>query len=282
MPKSVDPATSASQNPPEPASEPINLASANVIRSLRNLTIASLLLAGVAAILSASAVMIARGNLHFGTEADFNQKAQAYLLANPDIIAQSVAAAQANKQAVQADNAAAALERQREEIFNDPATPVGINAKGDVGLVEFFDYNCPYCRKAEPIIDALEAADHGVRLIYKEFPILGPGSIFAAKAALASQKQGKYLAFHKAMMTYVGSITETSVLEIAATVGLDVEQLKKDMTGSALDEQLARNFDLASTLDINGTPGFIAGKQVVHGLADAAAMQQLIAAARQK
>ena len=282
MPKSNDPVVAPTENPPEPASGPMNPVSANAIRSLRNLTIASLFLAGVAAILSASAVMIARGTIQLGAEADLDQKVRAYLLANPELIVQSVEAAQANEKAAAADNAAAALEKQHDEIFNDPATPIGINAQGDVGLVEFFDYNCPYCRKAEPIIDALEEADHGVKLIYKEFPILGAGSTFAAKAALASQKQGKYLPFHKAMMNHFGSITETSVLEIAATVGLDVEQLKRDMTSSALDEQIARNFDLAETLDINGTPGFIAGKQVVHGLVDAEAMKQLIATARQK
>jgi protein-disulfide isomerase len=130
------------------------------------------------------------------------------------------------------------------------------------------------------MLDELEQADKGLRLVFKEYPILGPGSVFAARAALASQKQGKYLAFHKAMMAYKGQITEGSSLEIAAQVGLDVERLKKDMEDPKIDEAIKRNVALAEALRISGTPTFIAGKEILRGLADADTMKQLIDSAR--
>jgi protein-disulfide isomerase len=166
-------------------------------------------------------------------------------------------------------------------IFNDAASPVAGNPKGDVTLVEFFDYNCPYCRKAAPIIEELARGDPNLRLVFKEFPILGPGSTFAARAALASQKQDKYLAFHNAMMAYPGSIRETSTLEVAANVGLDVARLREDMEDPAIKQSIDRNLALAEDLRITGTPSFVAGKEIARGLADLEAMKELIAKARQ-
>ena len=224
--------------------------------------------------------MIVTGIIHIGIDSDFDRQARAFILGNPEVIVQSVQAADALSKAAEENELTALLMQKHDEIFNDPAGPVGVNANGDVTLVEFFDYNCPYCRKAVPVLDAQEQADKGVRLLYKEFPILGPGSTFAAKAALASRKQDKYLAFHNAMMTYSGSITETSALEVAVSVGLDVEQLKNDMTDPAIETALAQNVALAEALRITGTPGFVAGKEIVHGLAGPDEMKQLIDRAR--
>lgn len=128
----------------------------------------------------------------------------------------------------------------------------------------------------------LEAGDRGLRIVFKEFPILGPGSEFAARAALASRKQDKYMAFHKAMMSHTGKIDEGSVLEIAADLGIDVAQLKKDMDDPAIEQAIASNLDLAEKLRITGTPGFVAGKETVQGLAPLSSMKELIARARQK
>jgi protein-disulfide isomerase len=146
--------------------------------------------------------------------------------------------------------------------------------------VEFFDYNCPYCRKVAPTVVELEEADPDLRLVYKEFPILGPGSQFAARAALAATKQGKYLPFHAALMQATEQVTEQSVMEIARAVGLDTEQLTADMQAPAIEDAITRNLRLANALGINGTPSFVIGQEIVPGAADLGTLQHLIARAR--
>ena len=164
-----------------------------------------------------------------------------------------------------------------DEIFNDPAAPVAGNPSGDAVLVEFFDYNCPYCRKAAPVLDELTRSDPKMKVVFKEFPILGPGSVFAARAALASQKQGKYVAFHDTLYTFHGPINETSTLDVAAKVGLDVERLTKDMADPAIDAAIKKNIALAEALLISGTPTFVSRKQITPGLVDLEVLKQMMA-----
>lgn len=245
------------------------------------MTIALLLLMVATFGMSAASLMVSLG--YVGTTApkgDFGSLARDYLLSNPEVIVEAVKQMEARQQAAQENELTAVLTARRDEIFSDPASPVGGNVDGDVTVVEFFDYNCPYCRQAAPMLQQLLREDSGLRIVFKEFPILGPGSRFAARAALASQKQGKYLAFHNAMMTYKGSISENSTLELAASVGLDVEQLERDMADPAIEDAIAANFDLADALRLSGTPSFISGKQITRGLVDLETMAQLIAAAR--
>lgn len=211
---------------------------------------------------------------------DFGGQAREYLLSNPEVIVDAVRQMEMRQRAAQENELTAVVTARRDEIYNDPASPVGGNPAGDVTLVEFFDYNCPYCRQAMPIMQQLQQADSGLRIVFKEFPILGPGSKFAARAALASQKQGKYIAFHEAMMAYKGSISESSTLEVAARIGLDVEQLKADMANPAIDTAIQANFDLADALRISGTPSFVSGTEITRGLVDLGTMTKLIAAAR--
>ena len=146
--------------------------------------------------------------------------------------------------------------------------------------MEFFDYNCPYCRRVAPTVVELEKADPDLRLVYKEFPILGPASQFAARAALASVKQGKYVPFHHALMQATEQVTEQSVIEIARTVGLDTDQLTADMQAPAIQDAISRNLRLANALGINGTPSFVIGQEIVPGAADLGTLQDLIARAR--
>jgi protein-disulfide isomerase len=249
-------------------------------RALKRLVFGSLILAGLSFALSALALLFAAVVLPLSRDAGLERQVRSYLLANPEVIVDSVNGMEARRKDAEENEMTAILAQRHDEVFNDPASPVGANPQGDATLVEFFDYNCPYCRKATPMLDALEQADKGVRLVFKEYPILGPGSVFAARAALASQKQGKYLAFHKAMMTYKGQITESSSLEVAAQVGLDVERLKKDMEDPAIDEAIQRNRSLAGVLRISGTPTFIAGKEILRGLVDIDTLKQLIVSVR--
>jgi protein-disulfide isomerase len=172
--------------------------------------------------------------------------------------------------------------QRRGDIFDDPATPLGGNPQGDVSIVEFFDYRCPYCKQVQPSLESLAKQDPKLRLVYKEFPILGPASITAARAALAAQRQGKYDAFHAAMMAERGQITDDTVYQVAASVGLDIGRLKRDMAAPEITQQLQANLALADALNIHGTPAFIVGDQVVPGAVDIGALKTMVADARKR
>ena len=213
---------------------------------------------------------------------EFDQRVRDFLLEHPEVIIEAVQLLQQRQRAAEAENFKRAIVERTEEILNDPAAPVGGNPAGDVTLVEFFDYNCPYCRRVAPTVVELEEADPDLRLVYKEFPILGPGSQFAARAALASRRQGKYVPFHNALMQATDQVTEATVMETAREVGLDTEQLRADMQDPAIQEAIGRNLQLASALGITGTPSFIIGEEVVPGAVDLRTLQSLIARARRE
>ncbi len=203
-----------------------------------------------------------------------------YLLHNPDVLIEAVRGAE-DKLNREADaKAEKVLSDQRREIFDDPATPVGGNPQGDVTIVEFFDYRCPYCKQVLPSLQALLKEDHKLRFLYKEMPVLGPASVTAAHAALAAQQQGKYEAFHNAMMATKGQITDETVYKVAGSVGLDVDRLKQDMNAPDIGQALKTNLALADALNIRGTPGFIVGNHIVPGAMDLDALRNMVAEAR--
>jgi protein-disulfide isomerase len=189
---------------------------------------------------------------------------------------------QQRQRAAEAENLKRTIAERGEEILNDPAAPVGGNPAGDVTLVEFFDYNCPYCRRVAPTVAELEETDSALRVVYKEFPILGPGSQFAARAALAARRQGKYVPFHNTLMQATEQVTEETVMAIARDVGLDTEQLTADMRDPAIQDAIGRNLQLANALGITGTPSFIIGEEVVPGAVDLRTLQSLITRARRE
>jgi protein-disulfide isomerase len=168
------------------------------------------------------------------------------------------------------------------DLLHDPNSPVLGNPRGAVTVVEFFDYRCPYCKQVEPALEALLGEDRQLRFVYKEFPVLGADSVTASRAALAAKKQGKYDAFHRAMMTLKGQINEAAVFKTAESVGLDVERLKRDIASPEVARALKANTDLAEALDIRGTPAFVIGDEIVPGAIDLASLKQLIATARKK
>ena len=205
-----------------------------------------------------------------------------YLTKNPDVLIDALQAAEDKMKGEAKDKAAQALSTRRREIFDDPDTPFAGNPNGDVSLVEFFDYRCPYCKQVEPSLEALIGEDRQLRIVYKEFPVLGPESVTASKAALAARKQGKYDAFHRALMALKGQINDTAVFKTAESVGLDVDRLKRDMSAPEIGRALKANSELADALDIRGTPGFVIGNEIVPGAIDLASLKQLIATARKK
>ena len=214
--------------------------------------------------------------------ADFEQRVRDYVTENPEVLVESLLRMQEQQRVVQTDEIGQIIAAHSDAIFNDPATPVGGNPEGDVSLVEFFDYNCPYCRRVAPALVEIEESDPDLRLVYKEWPILGPNSDFAARAALASQSQGKYVAFHKALMLASGLVNESKTLEVAAQVGLDIGRLKQDMATPEVEGMIERNRQLARALRISGTPSFVIGDQMLRGAADAEAIRGYIRAAREK
>lgn len=211
---------------------------------------------------------------------EFGRRVRAYLLENPQVIVEAMQVLQARQQAAEASEVGAVLAARADEVFRDPMAPVTGNPEGDVTLVEFFDYNCPYCRRVAPVVAEAEAADPQLRIVYKEFPILGPGSVFAARAALAAHQQGLYFAFHEALMQSGERAEEDSVLAVAKEVGLDVERLQADMADPEIQAAIDRNLALAEALRITGTPGFVVGKRILRGATDLETLQSLIRDAR--
>jgi protein-disulfide isomerase len=189
-----------------------------------------------------------------------------YLLKHPEVIIQAVEAYQANLQADKDKAAKEALTKRESDLLHDPATQVLGNAASDCAIVEFFDNQCPYCQANEPEIQKLLKDDGKVKLVLKEFPILGPVSLVASKAALASVKQGKYPQFHEALLAHKGHYDKAALVdEIAKSVGLNIDQLHKDMDSPEIQAEIDKNLELGRALDINGTPGFVIGDQIIGG-----------------
>lgn len=207
---------------------------------------------------------------------------RAYLLENPEVIADAIRMLEEKQRMAAEQDAQVALNANRRALFDDPASPSQGEANADVTLVEFFDYRCGVCRRVYPVVANLLNSDRKIRRVYKDWPILGPESVYAARAALASRYQNKYIEFHHAMMESRVNLTEQSILDIGARVGLDKAQLQRDMERPEIEAQLRRNFELADALKLNGTPSFIIGDNVVRGARDLQTLKNLVAEARAK
>lgn len=207
---------------------------------------------------------------------------QEYLLEHPEIIVKAIEKLREKQRLAEAERARKALAERHDELFNDKNSPQTGNLKGDVTVVEFFDYRCGYCKGVfESVLKAVKD-DGKVRLVLKEFPILGPESRFASQAALASRKQGKYMKFHTALMRARGGLSKEATITIARSVGLDVKRLRDDMNDPAISALIERNFKLAAALNIRGTPAFIVGDRLVPGAVNLETLKSMIAEARSK
>ena len=202
-----------------------------------------------------------------------------YLLNNPEIVDRALRLLQEKRQAEARLRAEAAIRENGEALRAHPMSPVSGNAEGDVTVVEFFDYQCGFCKRALPTMEALLETDANVRVVWKEFPILGPVSVFAARASMAAARQGRYLPFHLALMKEP-ELTEDKVLEIADRTGLGMGRLFQDMEDPAIQAYLDESQALARQIGISGTPAFVIGGELVPGFVDADRMKDLVAAAR--
>ncbi|MCF3973803.1 DsbA family protein [Paracoccus salsus] len=168
----------------------------------------------------------------------------------------------------------------RDALERSPNAPVLGNPDGDITLTEFFDYNCQFCRKMIGTMQKLIASDPQLRVVYREWPVFGEGSEFAARASLASLDQGKYWQLHAALMTMKGRAVEATVIRAARKVGLDEARLRKDMNAPRIDEHLERSFAMADHMGLMGTPTFIAGDEGVFGELSLEELKGLVARAR--
>jgi protein-disulfide isomerase len=188
-----------------------------------------------------------------------------YLLNNPELMLEVNNLLEAKMDKIQSERMAVAVKENADELFRPTGSPIAGNAKGDVTMIEFFDYNCGYCKKA--FVDVAQAIekDKQVKLVLKEFPILSKGSEEAARVALAAKMQGKYWEFHRALLETQGQANEASALKVAEKLGLDMTKLKKDMAGPEVKKEIDDTRKLATKMGIQGTPHFIVGDRIIPG-----------------
>jgi protein-disulfide isomerase len=226
----------------------------------------------------------AAGNdaLDAGQRKAIEQVVREYLENNPKVLIDALKSLRERQAAEEKARSQTALASRRAELENDPASPVGGSTSGDVTVVEFFDYQCGYCKRVLPVVQELLRGDGNIRIVFKEFPILGAQSVIASRAALAAWKQGSdaYNNFHFTLMAAKGKLSEAKVMAVATKLGLDVERLRRDMAAPEIDGALQKNFKLAEDLGIRGTPAFVIGDRLVPGAIDLKTFQKLIAEAR--
>jgi protein-disulfide isomerase len=203
-----------------------------------------------------------------------------YLLRHPELLLELMDKLDKQREDESRDRVQATLRERRDELFNDPDSVVLGGAGGDVTIIEFFDYRCPYCKQmAEPVTKLLKE-DRKLRLVLKEFPILGPDSVIASRAAIAARAQGKYVELHDALMAAKGTLDEATVLQIAGKTGLDTRRLKTDMASPQVERIIERNKALAQALQINGTPSFVIGTTIIPGAIEPETLKRMIAELR--
>lgn len=231
-----------------------------------------------------SAVVLFRGGMGSpppGETAAIEETVRTLLREHPEIVGEALQAIMEKRRLAEEERLRLNLKAKAKELNQDPGSVVGGNPAGDVFMVEFFDYNCPYCKRSHESVRNLVAEDGGIRFVYKEYPILGDDSVIAAKAALAARAQGKYISFHNALMTNKGKLDSGAVMAVAERTGLDLTRLKQDMESPDVAAILERTRTLAKSLDISGTPAYVIGDRLVPGAADAASLKALIAEIRE-
>jgi protein-disulfide isomerase len=201
---------------------------------------------------------------------------------DPSILRDAVVSLQADDARRQGDATAATLAELGPQLVANPADPVTGNVHGKLTLVEFYDVRCPYCRRMLPTLAALLKANPDLRLVYKDLPVLGPGSVLGARALLASQKQGGYQKLHDAIMAGPAEVTEDSLHSMATRQGLDWARLQSDMKAPDVQTRINANLAMAHKLDLQGTPAYVVGSTLMPGAVDLSDLQDAVNAARKQ
>lgn len=204
-----------------------------------------------------------------------------YLMDNPNVIFEAIEAFR-EQQAMESQKQAEEKIVEHIAFLTRKDAPSAGNPDGDVTVIEFFDYNCGYCKRAIPDIQNVLKDDKNVRFVFKELPILGPTSRTAALWALAAHKQGKYFDYHVALMEHRGPKDEAQLQKVAEKTGLDAEQMKKDIAGGDIEKDLDKVMDISSQIGVSGTPAFIVGKTFIPGYVGEEGLKAAIQTEREK
>jgi protein-disulfide isomerase len=243
-----------------------------------------LFLSCVIAVSIAGALWLAVAGLPSGdggaSSNSLEDRVRRYLIANPEVLNEAADAYQRRRAREESAARVKVMTELKASLRTTGGLPVMGNPDGDVTVVEFFDYRCPYCRQALTELLRLVAEDKKLRLVFREFPILGPQSLLASQAAIAAREQGKYLEMHVALMSHKGGLDEKTVMEIAASQGVDVDRLREDMKKPAVMAMIKESLALAGRLGVEATPTLVIGDEVHAGYAEIAALKELVARAR--
>ena len=255
--------------------------------TIRSMTLRSMtmLLAGAAALLMlAPAGSVAADEFTAPQKSEIEQVIKDYIISHPEVLQEAIAELDKRQAVAETEKAKAAVASNADTIFNSSRQVVLGNAKGDVTLVEFFDYNCGFCKRAMADMLELLKDDPKLKIILKEFPVLGPGSVEAAKVAVAVRMQDKtgkkYLDFHQKLLGGRGQADKARALAVAKEVGMDMSRLNTDMASDEIKVSLEESLKLAETLGLNGTPSYIVGSDVVVGAVGLDALRSKVAQAR--
>jgi protein-disulfide isomerase len=202
-----------------------------------------------------------------------------YLMREPEVVYQALQELQRRQDAAKTEHQKAAVAANHSQLYQHPGDPVGGNPDGDVTVVEFFDYQCAYCRRVMPSLQAQLRDDGKLRVVFKDFPILGENSVTAARAALAARQQGRYVPFHFALMG-ASDLSLDGIMAVARSVGIDTQRLATDMNAPEIETQIQANYALARTLGIEGTPAFVIGDELIPGALSKTRLTELIQEAR--
>lgn len=198
----------------------------------------------------------------------FRNEVRSYLLENPEVLMEAISVLEQRQQDQQAQDDISLVKANAADLFESESSWVGGNPEGDVTIVEFVDYRCSYCRKAFPEVSQLVSEDGNIRLILKEFPILGEQSVLSTRMALATRMahgDEAYKAAHDALISFRGEVNDTSIRAIASDLGLDAEPIIAAMKSPEIDAIIAENHALAQRMQISGTPTFVVGDQMLRG-----------------
>jgi len=238
------------------------------------LTLAALLIATTCLSAPARAEMTDEERLQFRAEV------RAYLLENPDVIVEAMDVLQGREQAAEAQADKQVVQDQAAAIFNDPASWVGGNPDGDITIVEFVDYRCGYCRKAHDEVTELVKSDGNIRLVLKEFPILGEASLISSRFAIAVlQLHGadRYKAVHDTLIALRGEPDQATLSRVATDMGLDPAPILARMGADAVTDVIKANHALADVMKISGTPTFVVQTSMVRGYVPLDGMRGIVA-----
>ena len=219
----------------------------------------------------------------FATDDKFGAKVRNYLLSNPEVLIEAMKVLDQRQAEATQNKTQNALESLRPALSNFPWDVVLGNPNGDVTVIEFFDYRCGWCQRAHHVAQDVLKSNPDVKLVMKQFPVLGPGSVAAARLAMAARKQNPnlYAKFHTILLDIGGQLPKEQILKIAQSLDLDIEKLSQDSKDPEISAHINRNYEVAQQLDIKGTPAFIIGSAVQRGFLDYNTMMRTIQIARE-